>query len=270
MALIASFVGKRALRRHVVTILADRHDVAEAATWHGFRRLVRERPVTAAVVDQDALDRAETGWAALGRLERSFPRLGMVFLHRSGVTEAARLFDLGRRRSVEHLMLLGLDQLESQLVRSLAHAVEGGATATVSRELSRHLPRQELLAVHRAMDAVHLRWGADHFAEAVGLSRPFLSEVFKGRGLPSVGHLLLWTRLLHAAYWLPEPGRTGESVSRQLEYSSGPAFRRALKHYTGATPTQVIARGGLEFVLGCFLWSCGFARPPSRTFLTVA
>src|ERR671934_141929 len=47
-----------------------------------------------------------------------------------------------------------------------------------------------------------------------------------------------------------EPGRTGESVSRQLEYSSGAAFRRALREYTGATPTHVAERGGLEFVLG--------------------
>ena len=270
MALIASFTRDRALSRDLSGTLEDRHDVAEANTWHGFRRLVRERPVTVAVVDQAALDSTGKGWDLLGRLERSYPRLGMVFIHRVGVTEAASLFDLGRRRPGGHLVLLGVDHLERGLKRSIARSVEFGATATVTRALSPHVPHGELLAVQRAMDGMHRRWAADDFAGEVGLSRPFLSEVFKGRGLPSVGHLLLWTRLFHAAYWLPEPGRTGESVSRQLEYSSGPAFRRALKHYTGATPTQVVEGGGLDFVLRCFLRACGFPRSGGRPFLTVA
>ncbi|MGW8267638.1 MAG: hypothetical protein ACWGSQ_14830, partial [Longimicrobiales bacterium] len=45
----------------------------------------------------------------------------------------------------------------------------------------------------------------------------------------------------------------GESVGRQLEYSSGAAFRRALKHYTGATPTSVREGGGLRLILRRFL-----------------
>ena len=79
----------------------------------------------------------------------------------------------------------------------------------------------------------------------------------KRLGLPSTGHLLTWARLLHAGRWLEEPGRSGESVSRQLEYSSGAAFRRALKQYTGATPTEVVEAGGLGFVIESFVECCG-------------
>jgi AraC-like DNA-binding protein len=104
---------------------------------------------------------------------------------------------------------------------------------------------------------VHQRWTADDFAARLGLSRPHLSVRMRRLGLPSTGHLLTWARLLHAGRWLEEPGRTGESVSRQLEYSSGAAFRRALRQYTGATPTQVTERGGLDFVLGRFIERCG-------------
>jgi AraC-like DNA-binding protein len=75
---------------------------------------------------------------------------------------------------------------------------------------------------------------------------------------------------MHAGLWLSEPGRTGESVSRQLEYSSGAAFRRALKHYTGATPTETVERGGLDFVLSCFLRACGLGPWANRATLTVA
>jgi AraC-like DNA-binding protein len=85
-----------------------------------------------------------------------------------------------------------------------------------------------------------------------------------------VGHFLLWVRLFHAGHWLTEPGRTGESISRQLEYSSGAAFRRALRHYTGATPTQVRERGGLPFVLGCFLRRYELGSEPSQILWSVA
>jgi hypothetical protein len=53
-------------------------------------------------------------------------------------------------------------------------------------------------------------------------------------------------------------------VSRQLEYSSGAAFRRALKNYTGATPKLVVARGGMPFILGHFIRETGFDQTAGR------
>ena len=94
----------------------------------------------------------------------------------------------------------------------------------------------------------------------MGLSRPHLSVCLKEFGLPSAGHLMGWVRLLHAGRWLSDPGRSAESVSRQLDYSSGAAFRRALRAYVGATPSRVAEGGGLGFVLERFLRRCGLGR----------
>ena len=127
----------------------------------------------------------------------------------------------------------------------------------VMRALSSRLAPRELRATHLAMDSIHRRFSAEELADEVGLTRPYLSECFKAVGLPSLGHFLLWTRLFHAGHWLEEPGRTGESVGRQLDYSSGAAFRRALKLYTGATPTQVREQGGLRLVFRHFLARSG-------------
>jgi AraC-like DNA-binding protein len=69
--------------------------------------------------------------------------------------------------------------------------------------------------------------------------------------------MLTWAKLLHAGRWLTDPGRSAQSISRQLEYSSGAAFRRALRSYGGLTPTQVRERGGLAPVLERFLDACG-------------
>jgi AraC-like DNA-binding protein len=213
-----------------------------------------------ALVDMAELAGVEEG---LVELRASFPFLGLVLMARRHDDPVA-LFRLGRA-GIRNLILLSVDHLDQELPRTLAKADQEGTASLVARRLAVYLPRRELGVVRAALDGVHLRWSADDFAARLGLSRPHLSVRMKRLGLPSTGHLLTWARLLHAGRWLEEPGRTGESVSRQLEYSSGAAFRRALKEYTGSTPTQVAERGGLNFILARFVERCGL-----RSLRTVA
>lgn len=254
MGLIAIYGRNRQLRRRFGDVLKPAHETAGSASWEGFRRLVRERPVTVGVADLASL---RVGGSAVGRLLRfrsSFPSLGLIVLvqrHRDPVV----LFRLGTM-GIQNVVLMDVDDVDRFLSRSVARAMDGGVVSLVSRAVGAHLPRRELEAVQTALDGVHRQWTAEQFADHVGLSRPFLSECFKDHGLPSVGHFLLWTRLLHAGYWLPDPGRTAESVSRQLEYSNGSAFRRALRNRTHATPTEVVESGGFSFVLRHFLDAC--------------
>ena len=77
-------------------------------------------------------------------------------------------------------------------------------------------------------------------------------------------------RRVVAGCWLSEPGRTGESVSRQLEYANGSTFRRALRNYVGATPTEVREEGGLSLVLSRFLNRCGLEEPDLGSEVRVA
>lgn len=251
MALLALYSRDRALAGTLERSLPG-HVLVRSPSWPGLVRMVRERPVTMALVDLPEIERAEEG---LLELRAAFPFLGLVLMARRHDDPVA-LFRLGRA-GIRNLILLSVDHLDRELLRTLARADADGTTSLVARRLSAYLPRRELGAVRQALEGVHLRWSADDFASRLGISRPHLSVRMKRLGLPSTGHLLTWARLLHAGRWLEEPGRTGESVSRQLEYSSGAAFRRALKQYTGATPTQVAERGGLDFVLACFIERCG-------------
>jgi AraC-like DNA-binding protein len=223
---------------------------------------VRERPATGAVIDQGALPSFPSAERVLAGLRTRFPHLGLVLLLRLD-RDPFTLFRLGKA-GIKNLVPLPSEELEDGLLKAVAHAGEGGATAFVMRALSYFLPPRELRAAFLAMDSVHRRWTAEQMAEEIGLTRPYLSECLKGVGLPSLGHFLLWTRLFHAGHWLEEPGRTGESVGRQLEYSSGAAFRRALKLYTGASPTRIRENGGLRFVFRCFLSRNGLIPPGKR------
>ena len=226
--------------------------MARSPSWPGLVRVVQERPVTVVLVDLAERLEVEEG---LAELRARFPHLGLVLMARRHDDPVA-LFRLGRA-GIRNLILLSVDHLERELPLTLFRAAEDGTASLVARSLSAYLPRRELRALRLAIDGVHLRWSADEFAARLGLSRPHLSVRMKRIGLPSAGHLLTWSRLMHAGRWLEEPGRTGESVSRQLEYSSGAAFRRALKAYTGATPTQVTDAGGLRFVIARFMERCG-------------
>lgn len=230
--------------------------------------MVRERPVTGAVVDLDAVPSFPSAEGALAGMRGQFPHLGLVLLlrrHRDPFT----LFRLGKA-GIANLLLLLLEEPRLELGKCLARATDVGATSHVLRALSPYLSPRELRVAFLAMDSIHLRWSAEELAEEVGLSRPHLSETLKRAGLPSAGHLLLWTRLFHAGHWLEEPGRTGESVGRQLEYSSGAAFRRALKLCTGATPTEVREGGGLRLVLRHFFRRTGLPAPGTRFRVGVA
>jgi AraC-like DNA-binding protein len=235
---------------------ADSLAVAVARSWEGLLRLVRERPTTATVVDSADLPPHLPEDEAVGELLRRFPSLGVVFVARPHV-DPVSLFRLGRA-GIRSLVLLPLDVLTGQeLVAAVWGALGSSTEACVTRAVSPHVPAREMRAVRLALEGVQRGWATEDLSRAVGLTRPHASVRLKSCGLPSAGHLLTWAKLLHAGRWLGDPGRSAQGVSRQLEYSSGAAFRRALRVYTGMTPSEVTASGGLAPVLACFLDACG-------------
>jgi AraC-like DNA-binding protein len=267
MPLIGLYTGNQEVERAVRAGLGDRHDVAHTASWERFLRLMKERPATCAVLDQGSVRLPPGVEGALAELHASFPSVAVVLISRPQVDPFA-LLRLGRA-GIDSLVLVGADDLAQVIPEAVARALVQGTEALVARALSAYLPARSFQALRLALEGVQRNWRTDDVARRVGYSRPHLSEHLKTAGLPSTGHLLVWARLLHAGRWLTDPGRSAESVSRQLEYSSGAAFRRALRNYTGATPSQVTREGGFNFVLGRFRRCCGIGRP-GRKNLSVA
>lgn len=258
MGLLAVFSRDPELRTVVRRVMTGRQGIVVATSWERLLRLVRERPVSCAILDDHISLRAGGLAEAVGEMKASFPSVGCVVVARPG-SDPHAMVRLGRAR-VENLVLVPQDALDEGLTRELTRVTRFGTVSLVSRALTPYLPARECRALRLALEAVHQGQSTEDLAECVGLTRPHMSERLKAAGLPSAGHLLVWARLLHAGRWLPDPARSAESVSRQLEYSSGAAFRRALKNYTGATPTEVIDGGGVFFVLEKFLSACTMDR----------
>lgn len=223
--------------------------------------------MTCVLLDESSLPPAGGAAGSVAVLRSSFPSLPLILVARPEMDPFA-LLRLGRA-GVEHLILLRVDNLARDVDEAVSRALGQGTEALVVRAMSPYLPARSLDAVRLTLEGVQQRWTAEVLASKAGLSRPHLSVCLRSAGLPSVGHLLVWARLLHAARWLTDPGRSAESVSRQLDYSSGAAFRRALRSYTGATPTQVVEAGGFPFLLDRFLSRCGLGPAGGRS-LSVA
>jgi AraC-like DNA-binding protein len=254
MALVAVLTGDPNVRLAVKGPLTETDAVAATRSWDRLTWLLRERPATAVVVDSEALHDPLTQYQALSELRRQFPSLSMLFMVRPG-TDPVSLFRLGRA-GLRSLVLIPLEAAAADVRGALRRALRTGTGALVTRAVSPFVPVREAIVVRTALEGAIRGWDTEEVSERLGVTRPHLSVRLRKVGLPPAGSLLMWAKMLHAARWLTDPGRTAESVSRQLDYSSGAAFRRALRSCVGATPTEVISRGGLRYVLGRFLDEC--------------
>lgn len=258
MALTAVVSRDSALREHFERAL-DREAVGLLfiPSLSAAKRLLRERPVSVVVLDSTGLPpRADRAAASVEGLRRRFPSvpLGVVAHGR----EAHLLRALGAD-GLRHLLLQ--EEVGPRAARRflLTLRAEDAASRVVSA-LSPVLGRWELGVVRQAMDRVHAQLDAEAFAAELGCSRPHLSRRLAERGLPSTGELLRWALLFHAGHWLPDPGRSGESVGRQLEYANGSTFRRALRNLVAVTPTE-LAEVGLPRVIDAFVERTGLELP---------
>jgi AraC-like DNA-binding protein len=258
MPFCITFTRDSEVQRSLRASLSGAHAVAHASSWDRLVYIVRERPATCVVLDERALPAFMGPKGSITELKRSFPSIALVVMARPDA-DPYRLFHLGRA-GIENLALGRSDDLGVEVPEAVERALGRGAHALVARVVTPYLPARETRALRLAFDGAQRGWKTRDLACRAGLTRPHLSVRLRTVGLPSAGHLLVWARLLLAARWLEDPGRSAESVSRQLDYSSGAAFRRALRNYVDATPTEVRDGGGLSFALDRFVGACGFGR----------
>ncbi len=225
--------------------------VARARSWSRVLWLLRERPITDLVVDSAALEAGADPSALLQDVRRRFPSVGVLFVARAGVGPRTML--RLARATVPGLTLAGYDGGMSGVQVALAASVRRNTSARLLRAMRTRGGPLGRRAASAAMSGALFGWGADDLARKFGWTRAHFGVRLKQAGLPSPGHLLVWARVLHAARWLPERGRTAESVSRQLGYANGAVFRRTLRNYLNRTPSQLISDGGFPVACRAFL-----------------
>ena len=127
MALIAVLSHDFRLRASVRHSLECRHSVAVTASWERLLHLVRERPVTAVVLDQGAFRAAHGPEGTVAALRARFPSLATVLVARPD-TDPNTLLRLGRR-GLSALVLVRVDALGRELPRAVGRALTHGTDA---------------------------------------------------------------------------------------------------------------------------------------------
>ena len=108
-------------------------------------------------------------------------------------------------------------------------------------------------AIMVAVTRAHLRLTGQRLAEICNVSKRHLLSGLEDAGCPPPQKLITWGRLIVAAQMLEDGQRSADGVARVLDFPSGSAFRNTCQRYVGATPQEIRAKGGANWVASRFL-----------------
>lgn len=254
MAFIAALLPNEA-DRSALMHAAGEHRLLWADSWRGLNALVRDRPVAVVVTDLHAEPRKD-GALRVYRFAQRFPLTPLVGW---GDPDGRELFRIGKAGARD--IVLTQDATDPALI---SEVIDASLRSTLP-----HLLRERLrgrvddnglelitIAAERIPDGIQVPELAATFRYSIST----LERRCEVMQLPTPGRLLLWLRVLFGLRWLLEEGRSVESVASQLGYSSGAAFRRAIKATIGGRPTPLRNPDAFDQALESFALEC-HARP---------
>lgn len=250
MPLIAALLPN-SVDRDALGAVTSEHRMAWADSWRDLTRVVKDRPVVAAVADLHA-ERGKDGVLRIYRFARRYPRTPILVW---GDLDGRDLFRLGKAGATE--VVMASDTTNAGLLAELiGDATRDHLVTRLDSLLARQIGTEgrELVATAAAGIADGIQ--VPDLAEARGLSVSTLERRCQEWGLTTPGRVLLWLRIIYGLDWLMEPGRSVESVAGQLGYSSGAAFRRAIKVTVGGKPTPLRNPEGLSRAIDGFMEDC--------------
>lgn len=229
--------------------LGSEHQLRFSPRWSHLLDSVSARSIDGAIID--IYDGPEpVPMAALRRFRQRHPGLAVI-VYSDFEGREFDLFQVGRI-GANAIVLPGRGDSHDELRQVVDDALAEAIALRVGYALRGDVRTGVLRIVRWAVAHAHRNPRAREISSAFGVGHETLNRRLRRAGLPTAGPLLVWAKLLRAGHWLQDRDRNVEGVAYQLGYSSGTAFRRALKRYTGATPTEVGDRGGLGFVLERF------------------
>jgi AraC-like DNA-binding protein len=250
MAIIAALLPNPADREYLAAAVPP-HQVLWAESWRELLRIVRRQPAGVVVIDLHAESRKD-GALRVFRFTQRYPLTPVIAW---GDVDGRELFRLGKAGATDVIISRNAD--DPVLVREILEQASGrGLWPLIERHLNHRIEPDALDVLHYAADHIADQIQVPELAASFEVSISTLERRCERWRLPTPGRLLLWLRVLHGLRWLMEPGRSVESVGHQLGYSSGAAFRRAIKATIGGRgnplrSADVLDRAMLQFAAEC-------------------
>ncbi|MDX1673577.1 MAG: AraC family transcriptional regulator [Longimicrobiales bacterium] len=200
------------------------HRLIQADDWRDLIAIVKREPAAAAVADLHA-EPGKDGALRVLRFSRRYPRTPLLIW---GDLDGRDLFRLGKAGAFDVVMApdTGNVLLVSERV---ADATADPIARRVDRALKSRIGNDGRALVRTAAERIPDGIQVPTLADLHGFSVSTLERRCQEWGLTTPGRILLWLRIIYGLNWLTEPGRSVESVASQIGYSSGAAFRRAVK-----------------------------------------
>lgn len=250
MALIAALLPNTT-DRDALGDAATGHRMAWAHDWRDLTRLVKQEPAVAAVADLHA-ERGKDGVLRIYRFANRYPNTPLLVW---GDLDGRDLFRLGKAGATD--VVLTADAANRGLLRELiGDATLDHLAIRLDHRLAARIGTDGRELVRDAADGIPTGIQVPELADRRGLSVSTLERRCQEWGLTTPGRILLWLRIVYGLDWLLEPGRSVESVATQLGYSSGAAFRRAIKVTVGGKPTPLRNPDGLSAAIDGFIEDC--------------
>lgn len=250
MALIAALLPN-SVDRDALGAAAAGHQMTWADDWRDLTRIVKQEPVVAAIAHLHA-ERGKDGVLRIYRFARRYPHTPILVW---GDLDGRDLFRLGKAGATD--VVLTTDAANRGLLGELiGDATRDHLAGRVDRRLAARIGDDGRDLVRHAASGIPRGIQVPDLADSRGLSVSTLERRCQEWGLTTPGRVLLWLRIVYGLDWLLEPGRSVESVATQLGYSSGAAFRRAIKVTVGGKPTPLRNPNGLTAAIDGFIEDC--------------
>ena len=268
MGVIAALLPNRERMARLRAAVRDRHSIVACEDWIALTRTCEREPVHLVVFDLYADGRAD--FERVRQVKLRAPSATFVAYITFSPERARDVFDAGRY-GIDGLVIADQDDSPAALLALIERAEARGIAGLFEKEFERALGRVKpsvrdaaLVAVTRA----HERLTPDGLARVLATSRRRLAQRLSNAGFPAPHRLLVWGRLIVAAHLLEDAERSADGVARLLEFPSGSAFRNTCQRYVHATPQQIRARGGAQYIIRALMRQIAPPSPPPAALTT--
>lgn len=259
MGIVAALLSERQRQNRLRTALRERHQLVIATHWTEFVEVCQSSPVTAAVID--LADYGHPTFDELRQFRLAHGSTALVLYIAVPPVSVQDVFEAGR---------FGFDAMVVADIGDDAPALQSVIERAMARGVGELLRRGLGDAVPTARDAAlacvaraHERLSPEKLSRLLGVRRRALTDRLVRAGLPAPQRLIAWGRLIVAGRLLEDPDRKVDAIAMTLDFPSGSAFRNTCQRYLGATPQEVRARGGADYVVGAFLRTIARAASPA-------
>ena len=266
MGIVTALLSDQTRQTRLRTALRERHQLAVAHGWREFLEMCESAPVTAAVID--LADYGQPTFDDLRQFRLRHGSTALVLYIAVPPVSVQDVFEAGRF-GFDAMVVAGEGDDPQALQDVIERAMARGAGELLRKGLgdTPPTPRDAALA---SVARAHERLSPEKLARLLGIRRRTLTERLVRAGFPAPQRLIAWGRLIVAARLLEDPDRKADAIAMTLDFPSGSAFRNMCQRYLGATPQEIRARGGADYVVGAFLKAIGRGsreadRPPRLT-----